>query len=459
MKTYIAKSIEWLTDRFINHALKITAALFILATGATLWHLDKLSTIQIQKTALSNAAVYSETLAVVRTLYTTEVVNTAKKHGMEISHDYKTKSGAIPLPATFSMLLGNRIGGKDFGVKSKLYSNYPFPWREVTGGLADNFAREAWNALQENPKQAFTRFENVEGSLSLRFATADLMREGCIDCHNTHALSPKTDWRVGDLRGVLEVIIPVKGSFALADEMVEQTFIILSIFLIVSLLCITWVTSKLKLRTDEVKAYAETTTNANRILEEEVVVRKQAEEELRKMSHNDSLTGLFNRRHFDEALLLEWKRAVRFRQDVAVIMIDIDDFKLYNDHYGHQTGDDCLRRIAKQIRSTIARETDVVARYGGEEFVAILPITDLQTALGIAEEMRKKVEGLGITHANTKVGNCVTVSAGVASVIPEINHSPEDLLVSADQALYEAKYSGRNCVKSKSDTIVKFRKK
>ncbi len=459
MEAFFAESTRRLSGIFINHILPLTAVLFVVATGAILWHLDNLSSAQIQKAALMNAAVYSETLKEFRTLYTTEVVNTAKNHGMEITHDYKSKSGAIPLPATLSMLLGNRIGGSDSGVKSRLYSKFPFPWREASGGLSDDFSRQAWVALQESPTQAFSRFEDVDGKYSLRFATSDIMREGCIDCHNSHPQTPKADWQMGDLRGVLEVVIPVKGSIVLANDMLIQTFSMMSLLLFVSLVCIAWVTSKLRLRTTEATSYAEAMAFTNRALEAEMLVRKKAENELRKMSHIDALTGLYNRRHYDEALRIEWKRAGRNHHSIAIIMIDIDDFKLYNDRYGHQAGDDCLCEVAKQIKMSITRETDVVTRYGGEEFVAILPNTDLQAALELARKTRNKIEELQLVHENARLGGYVTISAGVASIIPEINHSADDLVKSADQALYQAKHSGRNCVKAKDDSIVKLQKK
>ena len=197
MNATLAGGVRRLAEIFISHILPLTAVLFFIATGVILWHLDNLSSAQIKKTAVANAAVYSDTLQEFRSLYTTEVVNTAKKHGLEITHDYKSKSGAIPLPATLSMLLGNRIGGSDSGVKSKLYSKFPFPWREASGGLSDDFSRQAWRALQENPTQAFTRFEEVDGKYSLRFATPDLMREGCIDCHNSHPHKPKSGLAIG----------------------------------------------------------------------------------------------------------------------------------------------------------------------------------------------------------------------------------------------------------------------
>ena len=118
-----------------------------------------------------------------------------------------------------------------------------------------------------------------------------------------------------------------------------------------------------------------------------------------------------------------------------------------------------LREIAKQITLSITRETDVVARYGGEEFVAILPNTDLLTALELAKKMRKKIEELQLVHENARLWGFVTISVGVASMIPKINGSAEDLVRSADKALYQAKKSGRNCVKINDDTVVKLSKK
>ena len=147
---------------------------------------------------------------------------------------------------------------------------------------------------------------------------------------------------MGDLRGVLEVIIPVKGSIVLANNMLKQTFAMMSLLLFVSLVCIAWVTSKLRMRTIEATAYAKATEYTNTMLEEEMLVRKKVENELREMSHIDALTGLYNRRYYDETLRIEWKRVSRINDYISIIMIDIDDFKLYNDCYGHQAGDDCF---------------------------------------------------------------------------------------------------------------------
>tara|TARA_R110001583_G_scaffold18141_2_gene72576 strand:+ start:22533 stop:23903 length:1371 start_codon:yes stop_codon:yes gene_type:complete len=451
MDAKIKKITQKISDLFIHYTLPLFVALYFIATGAILFHLNYLSEKQVRLTAMENAKIYSETLTEFRSLYTTEVVVAARKFGMSVSHDYKSKEGAIPLPATLSMQLGNRIGGTEYGTQSRLYSNYPFPWREKIGGLSDDFARAAWEFLQVNPAGVFTQFEDVEGKYSLRYATADIMRQGCVDCHNNHLKTPKADWHIGDVRGVLEVIIPVTGSVARVDDMLFQTFLMLSSFLFISLVIIVLVVKKLQQRTIEAKAYGEATAITNQFLEKEVVARKKAETKLRIMSHVDSLTGLYNRRHFDESMQLEWKRAVRFRQPIALLMVDIDDFKRYNDHYGHQAGDKCLSAIAQQIKTTISRETDVVARYGGEEFVVILPATCTITAIEIAQKIRGNIEALAIVHEYASSGNYVTVSVGVASVIPDSDVRCDELLSSADQALYQAKHSGRNRVMTKDN--------
>ncbi|NTW06129.1 MAG: diguanylate cyclase, partial [Peptococcaceae bacterium] len=142
----------------------------------------------------------------------------------------------------------------------------------------------------------------------------------------------------------------------------------------------------------------------------------------------------------------EWKRAVREQSSISIIMCDIDHFKIYNDTYGHIEGDECLRKVAATLSKTLRRPADMVARYGGEEFVVILPNTDLNGAMSIAETLRSEIEAENIDHINSKVSNKVTISLGVASVIPVESLDAKALLDCADQALYKAKESGRNRV-------------
>jgi len=170
--------------------------------------------------------------------------------------------------------------------------------------------------------------------------------------------------------------------------------------------------------------------------------------ELQHLSRIDGLTGIPNRRSFDEALKKEWCRASRQTNetDISLIMIDIDFFKLYNDGYGHQQGDDCLKLVAKEISKDIKRDCDLIARYGGEEFVAVLSNTSLHAAMKIAEKMRKHIEKLAIPHEYSAHETCVTLSLGVATLIPTKNNHPAQLIEAADKALYKAKKNGRNQV-------------
>jgi diguanylate cyclase (GGDEF)-like protein len=165
---------------------------------------------------------------------------------------------------------------------------------------------------------------------------------------------------------------------------------------------------------------------------------------LAAMSNCDGLTGIANRRRFDDCLRQEWLRATRGQTSLGLIMIDIDQFKLFNDRYGHVTGDDCLRRVAAVLSEVPRRPGDVLARYGGEEFACILPETDAPGALRIAEQMRQEVLALAIPHAASTVAGSVTLSLGAAAGVPVLDQDPFELLRAADDALYLAKQSGRN---------------
>ena len=169
-----------------------------------------------------------------------------------------------------------------------------------------------------------------------------------------------------------------------------------------------------------------------------------ANTKLEKLATVDSLTQIANRRKFDDYLDQEWRRALRSQQPLSLIMFDVDAFKRYNDYYGHQIGDDCLISIAQTVKSTVERTTDVVARYGGEEFVLVLPNTNLSGATAIAEQIQKAIKTLAIPHKTSTVSPIVSISLGVASLIPTATESPKQLIASADRSLYAAKQQGRD---------------
>jgi diguanylate cyclase (GGDEF)-like protein/PAS domain S-box-containing protein len=176
---------------------------------------------------------------------------------------------------------------------------------------------------------------------------------------------------------------------------------------------------------------------------EDVTEKKKLQSILHEMSYLDGLTGIANRRRFDDFLKQECNRASRYATPIAVIMMDIDFFKRYNDTLGHQAGDDALKQVAQALKDKVLRSTDLLARYGGEEFTCILPDTDIKAATRFAETLRDAVSGMKLPHPSSEVSPYVTISLGVACFVPQ-KDEPYSLVAFADQALYRAKALGRN---------------
>lgn len=169
-----------------------------------------------------------------------------------------------------------------------------------------------------------------------------------------------------------------------------------------------------------------------------------ANRELQRIANTDGLTGVPNRRQFDQFLNQEWRRLTRTKQPLSLILCDIDYFKLYNDNYGHVAGNSCLRTVAQSIAAAVQRPGDLVARYGGEEFAVILPATDLLGAIFVAHKIRRYLQNAQLIHPQSSVNKYVTLSIGVATTIPDQNRYPESLVKSADVAMYKAKEQGRD---------------
>ncbi|MEG4319390.1 MULTISPECIES: diguanylate cyclase [unclassified Microcoleus] len=210
---------------------------------------------------------------------------------------------------------------------------------------------------------------------------------------------------------------------------------------------LTWISinSQPLFHLNESQPYAVVTTFAD------ITERKLAEEMLRNLAEQerliattDGLTQVANRRCFDERLQLEWHRLMQGKQQLSLIMLDVDYFKRYNDRYGHQAGDTCLVQVASSAAAAVKRSTDLFVRYGGEEFAAILPNTDAAGAIAVAESIRDAIRDLAIPHEQSDVSAIVTVSMGIASMVPSRGKSPAQLIAAADRALYDAKRQGRD---------------
>ncbi len=187
------------------------------------------------------------------------------------------------------------------------------------------------------------------------------------------------------------------------------------------------------------------------LVEERTQALEEANRQLKLLSSTDGLTGIANRRHFDQTLAHEWARAQRAGTPLALIMLDVDLFKHFNDHYGHLAGDACLQTLAVTLaQSGGRREGDLAARFGGEEFVVLLPASDAQAATEVAQQIQQALHAMALPHEGVPLGK-VTVSFGVASVVPHRDQAPEELVRRADRAMYRAKQAGRDRIEVAPD--------
>ncbi|MCJ8318428.1 MAG: response regulator [Colwellia sp.] len=214
----------------IKYTFIIVVFVLIISMSLAYYYLSNASKEASHHSSQLSAKRYLEALTAFRSLYTSEVIKTAKNQGLTVTHNYQEFDNAIPLPATLSMALGKEIGKKQSGAKTYLYSPYPFPWRKKENKqiFTDVFPKDAWQYLTKNPDKSFSRIELSNGRMSIRYAVADIMRESCIDCHNNHAQTPKNDWQVGDVRGVMEVILPIGTAQDQSQSSLKATFLILA---------------------------------------------------------------------------------------------------------------------------------------------------------------------------------------------------------------------------------------
>lgn len=199
-----------------------------LGSTAGFWYLSRLSSQLVRMTAVESASMQAELLEELNTLYSDDVVGRLRDVDVLVTHGYEDRDGAIPLPATFTIKLGDRISAQASGMQVRLYSDHPFRTRK-DGGAQDDFERQALLQLRENPGRAVQRFEEVDGRYSLRFATARRMNSSCVACHNHHPDSTKTDWAVGDVRGVLEIIRPLDRDVARVRDGLRGTFLLVAV--------------------------------------------------------------------------------------------------------------------------------------------------------------------------------------------------------------------------------------
>lgn len=277
----------------------VLAIAFVVGIIVILVHLLTLSSSFARTLALSEAGRYGEIVSEMRSLYTAEVAVVAEAAGLEVTHEYHTRPGAIPLPISFTLELGRHLEE----VTIRLYSPYPFPQR-VDSGLRDAFEREAWNYLQRRPDGRYFRFERYDGREVFRYATADRMRPNCVACHNTHPESPRRDWRQGDVRGVLEVMLPMEDVMAEVQSGLRHTFALLVIMSGAGTLALGLVVARLRRtaveleeqvdrRTAELQSRTLELAQANQEVEREAQESRRAAEALALQKSELEQTRLF----------------------------------------------------------------------------------------------------------------------------------------------------------------------
>jgi diguanylate cyclase (GGDEF)-like protein len=207
-----------------------------------------------------------------------------------------------------------------------------------------------------------------------------------------------------------------------------------------------WVEASLRVVRDPETGVPTGMLNIVRDVSERKLVEKRLQEAynaVEALAVTDALTGLANRRRFDECLATEWRRAARERQPLSLLMLDVDQFKVYNDTYGHQRGDSCLKQVAEACMDVVSRPGDLVARFGGEEFVVILPNTEGDGAMHVADEICEALRSRRLPHGGNPLG-IVTISIGCATLVPKFGKHAANLIQIADEALYKAKQGGRD---------------
>jgi diguanylate cyclase (GGDEF)-like protein len=404
--------------------------------------------------AIQRSMQTAQQMRTLRSFYSEHVVAAAVRSGTKASATYKSEPSSIPVPTTF--ILDAAQAFSTDSVKVRLVSPYPFPTR--AGRVLDDFEKAAWAHLSATPDGRFVRRETVGGREVLRVAIGDRMDASCVACHNSNPLSPKKDWKVGDVRGLIEVVTPMDAvtlgakhlSWKLVASSVLAGLLLLTLLLLIGMRLIRPLrdlTAVINLiagghnpdklphldRGDELGTVA----RALQSLQEQTNERARAEAQITHMAGHDGLTGLPNRVLFHQEMERALTRALR-DEPFAVLCLGLDRFKAVNDTLGHPVGDALLVEVAQRLKACI-RDGDMVARLGGDEFALLQRGTqDPADATSLVDRI---TEVLGTPCHVAGYTVLIGASVGIAFA-PGDETDADRLLKAADMALYRAKKDG-----------------
>lgn len=284
MHQFIAQTLAAFSRAFYKRTILILALLLCAGVVGSSVHMYSFSMNLVRSQALQNARVYARSINEARTLYSDAAVNRIKAahriEGITFTDDYTAKEGAIPVPATYLIELGNRLSVNNDGMLVRLYSDFPFPHRRKEGGPRDKFEREALQHLRQHPEQQFFRVEKFQGRASLRYAQADILKPSCIGCHNTSPESPKKDWKVGDVRGILEITTPLDSFMAKTNQGLQENFTVLAFLSVLGLSGITLVIGRLRQTSKELEHRVKERTAQLQKTNEQLSIEQEKSERL-----------------------------------------------------------------------------------------------------------------------------------------------------------------------------------
>ncbi|GET44550.1 adenylate/guanylate cyclase domain-containing protein [Microseira wollei] len=278
----IAKFLETLLQLLYRRTILLLILFFFAGVTAAVWNMSRLSSGLVKWQAVQNTTLYAQAIQEARTVYSSAVVDRIKAihEDLIVTDTYQNQEGAIPVPVTFLIELGKRLSGENPGMSVRLYSDFPFPSRQSEGGAKDDFEREALTYLRQHPDEKFIRFENFHGRICLRYAQADILKPSCIGCHNTLADSPKKDWKVGDVRGILEISTPIDRVMKKTDDGLKETSLTLAGISLLGIMGIALVIARLKHTAKELELRVIERTADLRKANEELAVEQEKSERL-----------------------------------------------------------------------------------------------------------------------------------------------------------------------------------